>query len=63
MIKYFWCSHELYAIIGNIETLSEIPKQEGINVRESLLKFHQKWYSANVMSLVVLGKGKESIVF
>ncbi|KAJ8667813.1 hypothetical protein QAD02_009476 [Eretmocerus hayati] len=41
---------------GSIETLDVIPKQKGINVREELLKFHSTWYSANIMSLSVLGK-------
>jgi len=41
---------------GNLETLDTIPKQKGIEVRQELLKFHQKWYSANLMSLAVLGK-------
>ena len=35
---------------GNLKTL----KQEGI--REALLKYHQDWYSSNIMKLVVLGK-------
>ena len=35
---------------GNLESL----KQEGI--RESLLKFHKTWYSANIMNLVIYGK-------
>ena len=42
---------------GNKETLDTIPKERGIQVREELLKFHKKWYSANLMSLVVLGQG------
>ena len=29
-------------------------KRDG--VRDELLKFHKKWYSANVMSLCVIGK-------
>ncbi|XP_067129485.1 insulin-degrading enzyme [Centruroides vittatus] len=41
---------------GNKETLDIRPKSEGINVRDELLKFHDKWYSTNIMSLVVLGK-------
>ncbi|XP_026333644.1 insulin-degrading enzyme, partial [Hyposmocoma kahamanoa] len=41
---------------GNKETLETIPKAKGIDVRKELLKFHQKWYSANIMTLVVLGK-------
>ena len=35
---------------GNAETLS----QPGI--RDSLLEFHKKWYSANIMTLTVQGK-------
>ncbi|XP_018347273.1 PREDICTED: insulin-degrading enzyme-like [Trachymyrmex septentrionalis] len=42
--------------IGNRETLDTIPKQKGINVRNKLLEFHEKYYSANIMSLSVLGK-------
>jgi insulysin len=34
---------------GNLETL----KQEGI--RDALLKFHQTWYSSNIMRLTVIG--------
>ncbi|KAL0124001.1 hypothetical protein PUN28_006072 [Cardiocondyla obscurior] len=41
---------------GNRETLDIIPKQKGINVRNRLLEFHEKYYSANIMSLSVLGK-------
>ncbi|XP_018377581.1 PREDICTED: insulin-degrading enzyme-like [Trachymyrmex cornetzi] len=42
--------------VGNRETLSTIPKQKGINVRNKLLEFYEKYYSANIMSLSVLGK-------
>ena len=35
---------------GNLESL----KQDGI--RESLLGFHKKWYSSNIMNLVLIGK-------
>ncbi|XP_014603217.1 PREDICTED: insulin-degrading enzyme isoform X1 [Polistes canadensis] len=41
---------------GNKETLDTIPKKKGINVREKLLEFHNKYYSANIMSLCILGK-------
>lgn len=41
---------------GNEKTLSEDPKRLGINVREELLKFHEKWYSANIMCLAVYGR-------
>lgn len=43
---------------GHRETLDTIPKQKSINVRDKLLEFHKKYYSANIMSLCVLGKGK-----
>ena len=43
---------------GNKMTLETNLKQTGISVRDELLKFHQKFYSANIMSLAILGKGK-----
>lgn len=46
---------------GNIETLDTIPKEKGIQVREELLKFHNKWYSSNLMSLAVLGQGTSEV--
>lgn len=42
--------------IGNLETLKVIPEKKGINVRDALLKFYNKFYSSNRMKLVVLGK-------
>ncbi|XP_063837017.1 insulin-degrading enzyme [Ostrinia nubilalis] len=41
---------------GNRETLETVPKTKGIDVRTELLKFHDQWYSANIMTLVVMGK-------
>ncbi|XP_065170967.1 insulin-degrading enzyme isoform X2 [Atheta coriaria] len=41
---------------GNKMTLDIGPKERGIDVRDELLKFHAQWYSANIMSLAVLGK-------
>ncbi|CAB3224482.1 unnamed protein product [Arctia plantaginis] len=41
---------------GNKETLETIPKSKNMDVRKELLKFHEKWYSSNIMTLVVLGK-------
>lgn len=43
---------------GNKDTLDIIPKEKGISVRDSLLEFHKKYYSANIMALSLLGKGK-----
>ncbi|KAK9476376.1 Metalloenzyme, LuxS/M16 peptidase-like protein [Lipomyces japonicus] len=41
---------------GNLETLEYNPTNLGIDVRDELLKFHKKYYSANIMKLVVLGR-------
>src|SRR4051812_19445360 len=43
---------------GNLYTLSEVPKAKGIDIRAELLNFHSTYYSANVMKLVVLGRGE-----
>lgn len=37
------------------------PKENGLNVRDELLKFHQNWYSSNIMALAILGRGKQSL--
>ena len=42
--------------IGNKKTLRDDPIKKGINVREELVKFYEKYYSANLMKLVILGK-------
>ncbi|CAB3398604.1 unnamed protein product [Caenorhabditis bovis] len=41
---------------GNKKTLWEDAKLKGIEPREALLKFHQQWYSSNIMTLCVIGK-------
>ncbi|PFH32896.1 rhoptry metalloprotease toxolysin TLN1 [Besnoitia besnoiti] len=41
---------------GNRVSLQETPRALGVDVREALLAFHKQWYSANIMSLVILGK-------
>lgn len=41
---------------GNKKTLADDPLAQGINVREELIRFHEKWYSANIMCLAVYGK-------
>lgn len=50
-----------FSFLGNKLTLDTIPKEQGLNVRDELLKFHDKWYSSNIMSLAILGKGKFEI--
>lgn len=39
---------------GNLETLGIRPTAKGLDVREELLKFHSKYYSANLMTLAVV---------
>eukprot|EP00761_Pharyngomonas_kirbyi_P008215 gb/GECH01008226.1/.p1 GENE.gb/GECH01008226.1/~~gb/GECH01008226.1/.p1 ORF type:complete len:885 (+),score=190.80 gb/GECH01008226.1/:1-2655(+) len=41
---------------GNLKTLETIPKEHDIDVRKALLEFHDKYYSANIMKLSVIGK-------
>ncbi|KAI8902913.1 Metalloenzyme, LuxS/M16 peptidase-like protein [Globomyces pollinis-pini] len=41
---------------GNLETLKDIPLSKGLDIRKVLLEFHAKYYSANIMKLVILGK-------
>eukprot|EP00931_Biecheleriopsis_adriatica_P124663 TRINITY_DN9981_c1_g1_i1.p1 TRINITY_DN9981_c1_g1~~TRINITY_DN9981_c1_g1_i1.p1 ORF type:complete len:1036 (+),score=223.57 TRINITY_DN9981_c1_g1_i1:81-3188(+) len=41
---------------GNRETLQDRPAKEGIDVRKALLDFHSKYYSANLMRLVIVGR-------
>ncbi|KAI8375164.1 Metalloenzyme, LuxS/M16 peptidase-like protein [Blakeslea trispora] len=42
--------------IGNLETLMDTPKKLGLDTRQELLKFHDTYYSANIMKLVVIGR-------
>ena len=42
---------------GSKETLWFNPQKEGVIVRQELLKFHDQFYSSNIMCLVVIGKG------
>lgn len=49
--------------IGNNESLRTTPAQLGIDLREVLLDFYEKQYSANRMDLVVLGNRKYSSIF
>jgi len=41
---------------GSKKTLFDDTKERGVNVRDSLLEFHDKWYSSNLMSLAIVGK-------
>lgn len=42
---------------GNVKSLKTIPEEKNINVHLELVKFFQKWYSANLMTLCVIGRG------
>ncbi|KAL4151111.1 hypothetical protein PRNP1_010497 [Phytophthora ramorum] len=42
--------------VGNKETLSVTPAEQGIDVREQLLTFYHEFYSASIMKLVIYGK-------
>eukprot|EP00929_Paragymnodinium_shiwhaense_P045058 TRINITY_DN23068_c0_g1_i4.p1 TRINITY_DN23068_c0_g1~~TRINITY_DN23068_c0_g1_i4.p1 ORF type:complete len:1001 (+),score=230.81 TRINITY_DN23068_c0_g1_i4:104-3106(+) len=41
---------------GNSTTLKDLPEEIGLDVRQALLDFHEKYYSANIMKLVIVGK-------
>lgn len=41
---------------GNAKTLRDDPKEAGVDVRAELLHFHERYYSANLMRLAVLGR-------
>lgn len=44
--------------LGNMDTLFERPKAKGVDTRRELIKFYDEHYSANLMHLVVYGKGR-----
>jgi secreted Zn-dependent insulinase-like peptidase len=37
-------------------SLKEVPSAKGLDVRQAFMKFHETYYSANLMKLVVLGR-------
>lgn len=41
---------------GNLKSLREIPKEQGINIRDALVDFYNSYYSAEVMTLCVQSK-------
>ena len=40
---------------GNLETLTSESKESYAKLRQALKEYFKKWYSANIMSLVVVG--------
>jgi insulysin len=49
-------AHPLHWGSGNLATLRDEPKAKGLDLHAELLKFYAAKYSANVMSLCVVGK-------
>ncbi|KDN64436.1 putative peptidase M16 inactive domain-containing protein [Colletotrichum sublineola] len=47
---------------GNIESLKNWPKANGIDVRASIMEFYSKHYSANRMKLVVIGREELNVL-
>ncbi len=41
---------------GNRVTLWDSPKEIGLDVQKALVEFHEKYYSSNIMSLVIAGQ-------
>ncbi|KAG0198344.1 Insulinase (Peptidase M16) [Mortierella sp. GBA30] len=41
---------------GNLLTLLDGPLEQGIDVRDELIKFYHRYYSSNIMKLVILGR-------
>lgn len=50
-------------IAGNKITLHTRPNARGIDIREELLRFYNKQYSAGLMCLTVYGKGNSFMTF
>ncbi len=40
--------------IGNIETLMETPRKQGLDSYKALKNFHKLYYSANIMTAVII---------
>ena len=47
---------------GSKYTLKTRPQELGVDVREELLKYHAKYYSSNLMTLAIVGKGLYTII-
>jgi insulysin len=41
---------------GNLETLQAAPQKDGLNIRDLMLQFYERYYSSNIMKLAVYGK-------
>jgi secreted Zn-dependent insulinase-like peptidase len=47
----------IFSHSGNWDTLEVRPKAKGLDTRHELTKFYEEYYSANIMHLVIYGKG------
>lgn len=54
--KYMSSPDHPYSQFGT-GCLESLQDREGIDVRDELIKFHSMYYSANIMKLVILGRG------
>lgn len=55
---HYSCTLCIISFKGNKLTLETRPSNDGVDVRQELLKFHSTYYSSNLMGLCVLGRGK-----
>ncbi len=62
LLHFYWLQF-LFFDKGNKETLGTRPNELGLDVRAELLKFHSQHYSSNLMTFVVLGRGKVYMQF
>ncbi|EPS39814.1 hypothetical protein H072_6386 [Dactylellina haptotyla CBS 200.50] len=56
--KYLSNSNHPYSkfTTGNLETLRDGPRGKGVDVRDRFIKFHERYYSGNLMKLCILGR-------
>lgn len=40
---------------GNLKTLSQIPEEKGFKIRDMMIEFYEKYYSANLMRVAIYG--------
>jgi len=48
--------HPFHVAVGNNKVLRDDPKERGLDLYEEMLKFYHEFYSANGMTLCVIGK-------
>lgn len=64
MSSMFFFKVALFSMVsGNKITLHTRPNARGIDIREELLRFYNKYYAAGLMALTVYGKGNKQPTF